>query len=102
MTEVNGTLTQWRQLARWLEERGIRSLAGCDAGVLDDYVQHLRDSGHSRKHILVSLVALTPLWALDQLSARPYGIARVFRRDPSHLGPLTGALTGSTCTAGYR
>ena len=22
MTEVNGTLAQWRQLARWLEERG--------------------------------------------------------------------------------
>jgi hypothetical protein len=49
MTEVNGTLAQWRQLARWLEERGIRSLAGCDAGVLDDYGQHLRDSGQSRK-----------------------------------------------------
>ena len=75
MTEVNGTLAQWRQLARWLEERGIRSLAGCDAGVLDDYGQRLRDSGQSRKRVLVSLVALTRLWALDQLSARPNGIA---------------------------
>lgn len=34
MTEVSGTLAQWRQLARWLEERGISSLAGCDAGTL--------------------------------------------------------------------
>jgi hypothetical protein len=76
MTEVNGTLAQWRQLARWLEERGIRSLADCDAGVLDDYSEHLRDSGQSRKRVLVSLVALTRLWALDQLSARPNGIAR--------------------------
>ncbi len=75
LTEVDGTLAQWRQLARWLEERGIRSLAGCDAGVLDDYSQHLRDSGQSRKRVLVSLVALTRLWALDQLSARPNGIA---------------------------
>jgi integrase len=75
MTEVDGTLAQWRRLARWLEERGIRSLAGCDAGVLDDYGQHLRDSGQSRKRVLVSLVALTRLWALDQLSARPSGIA---------------------------
>jgi hypothetical protein len=75
MTEVNGTLAQWRRLARWLEERGIRSLAGCDVGVLDDYGQHLRDSGQSRKRVLVSLVALTRLWALDQLSARPNGIA---------------------------
>jgi hypothetical protein len=75
MTEANGALMQWRQLARWLEERGIRSLAGCDAGVLDDYGQHLRDSGQSRKRVLVSLVALTRLWALDQLSARPNGIA---------------------------
>ncbi len=75
MTEVDGTLAQWRQLARWLEERGIRSLADCDAGVLDDYSQHLRDTGQSRKRVLVSLVALTRLWALDQLSARPNGIA---------------------------
>jgi hypothetical protein len=76
MAEINSTLVQWRQLARWLEERGIRGLADCDAGVLHDYGQHLRDSGQSRKLVLNQLVALTRLWALDQVSARSSGIAR--------------------------
>jgi hypothetical protein len=76
MAEIHSTLMQWRQLARWLDERGIRSLSGCGAGVLHDYGQHLRGSGQSRKRVLVFLVALTRLWALDQLSARPNGIAR--------------------------
>lgn len=75
MGEIHSTAMQWRQLARWLEERGIRSLAGCDAGVLHDYGQHLRDSGQSRNRVLTFLVALTRLWALDQLSACPNGIA---------------------------
>ena len=44
LSEIYDTAAQWRQLARWLEERGIRSLAGCDAGVLHDYGQHLRDT----------------------------------------------------------
>jgi integrase len=101
MTEVNGTLTQWRQLARWLEERGIRSLAGCDASVLDDYSQHLRDSGQSRKRVLVSLVALTRLWALDQLSARPNGIARPPWEDlglDDYLPAATSAGGGENAT----
>jgi integrase len=75
MAEASSTLTQWRYLARWLEDNGIRSLAHCDAAVLDGYAQHLRDSGQNRKRVLVSLLALTRLWALDQLSARPAGIA---------------------------
>ena len=91
MTEVNGTLAQWRQLARWLEERGIRSLAGCDAGVLDDYGQHLRDSGQSRKRVLVSLVALTRLWALDQLSARPKGSPKIYFCDVGCVGWRAGS-----------
>jgi hypothetical protein len=76
MSLVDSTLMQWRQLARWLDERGITSLAGCDTAILDQYGQHLRCSGNGRKQVLKQLVALTRLWALDQLSARPAGIAR--------------------------
>ena len=76
MAEILSTVMQWRELAKWLEEKGIRSLADCDAAVLHDYGQHLRGSGQSRKRVLVFLVALTRLWALDQLSACPSGIAR--------------------------
>ena len=50
LTQVYGTLAQWRQLARWLEESGIRSLADCNTGVLHDYGQHLRDSRPQQGH----------------------------------------------------
>ena len=73
---ICSTLMAWRQLAAWLEEREIRLLSGCTAVVLHDYGQHLRDSGSSRIHVQKSLVALTRLWAFDQLSARPAGIGR--------------------------
>ena len=73
---INASVHKWRHLARWLEQRGIGSLAGCDAGLLHEYSQYLRDSGGSRSHIEKHLMALIRLWALDQLSARPSGIAR--------------------------
>jgi len=76
LNEVYNTTTQWKQLARWLEERGIRSLADCSTSVLHDYGQHLRDTHPRRGHVLQILVALTRLWAFDQLSARPSGIGR--------------------------
>ena len=101
MREIHSTTMQWRQLARWLEERGIRSLADCDAGVLDDYGQHLRDSGQSRKRVLMFLVALTRLWALDQLSARPNGIARPPWEDlglDDYLPAATTAAGGENAT----
>jgi hypothetical protein len=73
---IQETTRQWRLLASWLDGRGIRTLAGCDANVLHDYGQRVRDSGRSRKHVLMILVALTRLWAMDGLGGRPGGIAR--------------------------
>ena len=76
LSDIYNTAGQWKQLARWLEERGIRSLAECSASVLHDYGQHLRDTSRSRGPVLKILVSLTRLWAFDQLSARPNGIGR--------------------------
>jgi hypothetical protein len=76
MAAIHITATRWRELAAWLSARGIRTLAGCDAGVLHDYGQQLRGSGRTRLTVYKHLVALTRLWALDQLSARPGGIGR--------------------------
>lgn len=76
LSEVYNTTAQWKYLARWLDARGIRSLARCDTGVLHDYGQHLRDTHHNRGQVLKALAPLTRLWAFDQLSARPNGIGR--------------------------
>jgi hypothetical protein len=76
LSDTYNTAGQWKQFARWLEERGTGSLAECSAGVLHDYGQHLRDTSHDRGPVLKSLVALTRLWAFDQLSASPSGIGR--------------------------
>jgi integrase len=76
MAAIHITATRWRELAVWLGERRIRTLAGCDVGALHDYGQHLRGSGRDALTVNKHLVALTRLWALDQLSARPSGIGR--------------------------
>jgi integrase len=73
---VHATTEQWRYLAAWLEQRGIRRLADCTADVLHDYGQRARDAGHGRNEVLKTLAALTRLWALDQLSASPAGIGK--------------------------
>ena len=69
-------MASWKQLAQWLEGRGIRSLADCSTSVLHDYGLHLRDTHHKRGLVLRVLVSLTRLWAFDQLSARPNGIGQ--------------------------
>jgi hypothetical protein len=76
LSDTYNTAGQWKQFARWLEDRGTGSLAECSASVLHDYGQHLRDTSHDRGPVLKSLVALTRLWAFDQLSASPSGIGR--------------------------
>ncbi|MDJ0341766.1 integrase [Streptomyces sp. H10-C2] len=67
---------EWFRMAGWLGERGIRSLAECDAAVLHDYGVKVRDSGVSRSRVVKLLGFVTRMWAFDQLSARPTGIER--------------------------
>jgi hypothetical protein len=75
MTEVNGTLAQWRRLARWLEEGASAASPAATPASLTTTVSISATPGRAGKRVLVSLVALTRLCALDQLSARPNGIA---------------------------
>ncbi|MQS16296.1 integrase [Streptomyces kaniharaensis] len=78
-TSVAGTTTTvrvWMHLARWLTGRGLDTLADCDSGVLDAYATHLRERGGSRSSVAQALLALTRLWAFDELTARPVGIGR--------------------------
>ncbi|MCX4789696.1 integrase [Streptomyces sp. NBC_01221] len=70
------TVDAWLHMARWLDQRGIGSLTHCDARVLHEYGLHLRDSGVSRGRVVKLLTCVTRLWAFDELSARPAGIAR--------------------------
>ncbi|WP_405801107.1 integrase [Streptomyces halstedii] len=70
------TVNCWFHLAKWLADRGITALADCDSVVLQDYGQHLLTKPRSRMATLADLVALTRLWAFDQMSARPAGIGR--------------------------
>lgn len=76
LNTINGTTLRWKLLAAWLEDRGIRSLAGCTSSVLHEYGLYLRDSGYGRVYVVQALGALTRLWALDQLSVRPSGVGR--------------------------
>ena len=57
---VRAATGQWRYLAAWLEQRGIRRLADCTAGVLHDYGQRARDAGHGRDRVLKVLGRADP------------------------------------------
>jgi integrase len=94
--QIYGTLRQWKHLAEWLAERGVTSLARCDAAVLHQYGQHVRDRRQSRARTLTILVSLTRLWAFDQLSARPNGIGR----PPWDELGVDGYLPAATGTGG--
>jgi integrase len=94
--QIYATVLAWRLLARWLDGKGIRILAGCDVAVLHDYGQHLRGSGRDRSAVAKDLGAVTRLWALDQVSARPSGIARPPWKEPGADNEyLPAAMTGS-------
>ncbi|MEU3314465.1 integrase [Streptomyces sp. NPDC006662] len=70
------TVNCWFHLANWLADRGITALADCDSAVLHDYGHHLLGKQPGRMVAQDNLVALTRLWAFDQMSARPAGVGR--------------------------
>ena len=75
---VNGvaeSVEQWINLAKWLAGQGISTLSACDSSLLHTYGQHLQ-SGGGRNRVEKILIAVTRLWAFDQLSAHPSGIGR--------------------------
>lgn len=76
MGSVYGTIRHWKRLADWLAGRGIPGLAACGTSVLHEYGRQLAAAGYGRSHTGQVLSAITRLWALDQLSARPNGIGR--------------------------
>ncbi|GGP83674.1 integrase [Streptomyces calvus] len=66
----------WRAFAHWLDKRGITSLDACTEEVFHDYGLHLsRKKKVSRSTVGSRLTALTRLWAFDEGSALPRGIA---------------------------
>ena len=70
------TVGTWRRLALWLTGRGVQTLANCDRDQLGQYAAHLGQTHTRRVSMSHALTALTRLWAFDQLSTRPVGIAR--------------------------
>ena len=106
LSEVYDTTAQWKQLARWLEERGIRSLAGLRhrrPARLRPAPPRLRPQQGDRSCKL--LVPLTRLWAFDQLSARPNGIGRPPWDElgvDDYLPAATTAAAGRTSTEPHR
>ena len=70
------TVREWFRLATWLQGRGITTFAHCTSQALHDYAQHLAALPVSSHDVTRRFVAITRLWALDQVSARPTGIAK--------------------------
>jgi len=101
LNAVYNTTEHWKAFAGWLGDRGMRSLAGCGPDVLHDYGLHVRGSGRSRDVVTKTLVALTRLWALDQVSARPNGIGCPPWEDlgvDDYLPAATGSGGGENAT----
>ncbi|MGW9713537.1 integrase [Streptomyces albidoflavus] len=73
--EMLATCLEWMRLARWLHERQITSLGACTE---TEWRAYARERLHqvSRETAAIICVRLANLWAFDQLSARPSGIAR--------------------------
>jgi hypothetical protein len=63
-------------LARWLHERRITSLGDCTQDVWRGYLSERWNGGVSREYAEEICTYLSDLWAFDQLSANPAGIAR--------------------------
>ena len=71
------TVQHWLYLTKWLDNRGIHTLSGCDTPTFDGYARHLLATNPlTRSSALRRLIALTRLWALDQISSAPTGIGQ--------------------------
>jgi hypothetical protein len=66
----------WFHMATWLQSRGITTLAHCTSEVLHEHALYLATLSVSSKDVARRLLAITRLWALDELSAKPAGIAQ--------------------------
>lgn len=75
ITSIAGTVRCWMHLAAWLHQQGITTLAACTRPIWEDYAEHL-GTKHNRERVANLLGALTRLWAFDQLTVSPAGIAR--------------------------
>jgi integrase len=73
---MTGTVSTWMSLARWLAARQLTTLAACDPAVFHEFSQHLAGKNNARSYLAKQLTDLTRLWAFDQLSAQPAGVAR--------------------------
>jgi hypothetical protein len=73
---VQETCREWLRLARWLHQRGVTDLGACTDHVWRGYAAERLHDGCGREHAVAILSRLTSLWAFDQLTAHPSGIAR--------------------------
>ncbi|MFE0023351.1 integrase [Amycolatopsis sp. NPDC059021] len=98
--ELRHTVTAWTRMVTWLQARDVHSLSRCSTGLLHHYGQHLLATHSRRDSVLKVLVALTRLWAFDQLSAYPLGIGRPPWEDTGldDYLPVTGSPSGENTT----
>ncbi|MCT9111432.1 site-specific integrase [Streptomyces mirabilis] len=74
--DMRHTCGEWIRLARWLAQRGITDLAECTEDEWRQYPDARWKDGVGRDRAEKVLGSLTDLWAFDQLSTQPAGIAR--------------------------
>ncbi|CAL9279094.1 hypothetical protein [Streptomyces sp. SudanB52_2052] len=73
---IASTVTQWIDLARFLHRRRICTLADADTAALRAYGLHLKADATDRRTARGKLRAISRLYAYDQLTTHPTGIAR--------------------------
>ncbi len=95
------TVLKWRAFAIWLGKRGITTLAACTEEVFHDYGLSLaRATKADRSTVGHHLAALTRLWAFDDSTALPRGIAEppwISKGRDDYL-PAATAVTGENST----
>lgn len=74
--DMRDTCNEWMRLARWLHKRRFSSLTECTEDVWRAYASERWADGVTRETAEAICARLTDLWAFDQLSAHPSGIAR--------------------------